>query len=59
MASYAFLLGFFVAIGGWTATKLTSRVDSLISPPKIEAKAQQEATAPKEEAKEKEDGRRD
>ena len=31
----AFVLGFFVALGGWTATKLTNRVDAIIDPPKI------------------------
>jgi hypothetical protein len=36
MGASAFVLGFFVALGGWTATKLTNRVDNIINPPKVE-----------------------
>lgn len=59
MASYAFLLGFYVAIGGWTATKITSRVDTILNPPKIEAKADEKISTLEKETKEKEDVRRD
>jgi hypothetical protein len=37
MGASAFVLGFFVALGGWTATKLTKEIDLIIEPPKIEA----------------------
>lgn len=35
MGTSSFVLGFFVALGGWTATKITKQIDELIEPPKI------------------------
>lgn len=42
MGASAFVLGFFVALGGWTATKLTKQVDIIIDAPKIEKKENQD-----------------
>jgi len=36
MGASAFALGFFIALGGWTASKVTKQVDTIIDPPKIE-----------------------
>ena len=36
MGASAFALGFFIALGGWTASKVTKQVDIIIDPPKIE-----------------------
>jgi hypothetical protein len=55
----AFVLGFFVALGGWTATKLTNRVDAIIDPPKITKPADDKIVEQKVETKEKENDRRD
>jgi hypothetical protein len=55
----AFVLGFFVALGGWTATKLTNRVDAIINPPKITKPADDKIVEQKVETKEKENDRRD
>jgi hypothetical protein len=54
----AFVLGFFVALGGWTATKLTNRVDNIIDPPKITKPADDKIVEQKVETKEKENVRR-
>jgi hypothetical protein len=51
----AFVLGFFVALGGWTATKLTNRVDAIIDPPKVEKNI--DVKIEKTENKEKENDR--
>jgi len=55
----AFVLGFFVALGGWTATKLTNRVDAIIDPLKITKPADDKIVEQKVETKEKENDRRD
>jgi len=55
----AFVLGFFVALGGWTATKLTNRADAIIDPPKITKPADDKIVEQKVETKEKENDRRD
>ena len=55
----AFVLGFFVALGGWTATKLTNRVDAIIDPPKITKPADDKIVEQKVETKEKQNDRRD
>jgi len=54
----AFVLGFFVALGGWTATKLTNRVDAIIDPPKITKQVDDKIVEEKVENKEKENDRR-
>ena len=54
VGSSAFVLGFFVALGGWTATKLTNRVDVIIDPPKITKPAEEKIIEQKVENKEKE-----
>lgn len=54
MGTSAFVLGFFVAIGGWTASKLTKKIDDIIDPPKIESKVNQPIETPKIENKDKE-----
>jgi hypothetical protein len=53
----AFVLGFFVALGGWTATKLTNRVDAVIDPPKITKPAEDKIVEEKVKPKEKENDR--
>lgn len=55
MGSSAFVLGFFVALGGWTATKLTKQIDDMFDPPKIEKQVESEKVTPA--IKEKEDDR--
>lgn len=59
MGTSAFVLGFFVALGGWTATKLTKHVDDLIDPPKITKPADDKIVEQKVESKEKQNDRRD
>ena len=54
MGASAFALGFFIALGGWTASKVTKQVDIIIDPPKIVQIVQIE----KLEKKEKEDDSR-
>jgi hypothetical protein len=54
MGTSAFVLGFFVALGGWTATKLTNRVDKIIDPPKLEKQVEDKIDKPKVENKDKE-----
>lgn len=54
MGTSAFILGFFVALGGWTASHITKKIDSMIEPPKAEKQLEAE-----KETKEKEDVRRD
>jgi hypothetical protein len=58
MGTSAFVLGFFVALGGWTATKLTKQVDDLLDPPKITKPSDDKIVEQKVEQKEKEDDRR-
>ena len=38
MGTSAFVLGFFVALGGWTATKITKQVEDKIVQEKVEKK---------------------
>jgi hypothetical protein len=59
MGTSAFVLGFFVALGGWTATKLTNRVDNIIDTPKITKPADDKIVEQKVESKEKQNDRRD
>jgi hypothetical protein len=59
MGASAFALGFFIALGGWTATKLTKRVDDLIDPPKITKEVNDKIVEQKVEQKEKQNDRRD
>lgn len=59
MGASAFVLGFFVALGGWTATKLTKHVDDIIDPPKITKGVNDKIVEPKVENKEKQNDRRD
>jgi len=59
MGTSAFVLGFFVALGGWTATKLTKKVDDMIDPPKITKPADDKIVEQKAEQKEKQNDRRD
>ena len=59
MGASAFVLGFFVALGGWTATKLTKQVDDMIDPPKITKPADDKIVEQKVETKEKQNDRRD
>jgi hypothetical protein len=59
MGTSAFVLGFFVALGGWTATKLTKKVDDMIDPPKITKPADDKIVEQKVEQKEKQNDRRD
>lgn len=59
MGTSAFVLGFFVALGGWTATKLTKKVDDIIDPPKITKPADDKIVEQKVEQKEKQNDRRD
>ena len=54
MGASAFILGFFVALGGWTATKITKKIDDVIEPPKIETKVNEKIETPKIENKDKE-----
>ena len=58
MGASAFVLGFFVALGGWTATKITKQADDLIDPPKIIKPADDKIVKQKEENKEKQNDRR-
>ena len=57
MGTSAFVLGFFVALGGWTATKLTKQIDDIIDPPKIIKKVDDKIVEEKVEKKEKENDR--
>jgi len=57
MGASAFVLGFFVALGGWTATKLTNRVDNIIDPPKITKQVDDKTVKEKVETKEKQNDR--
>ena len=50
MIETAFILGFFTAMGWWSAGKVTKQVDKLIDPPAIVEK--------QEKQKEEENGRR-
>ena len=59
MGTSAFVLGFFVALGGWTATKLTKQIDDIIDPPKITRPADDKIVEQKVENKEKQNDRRD
>jgi hypothetical protein len=59
MGTSAFVLGFFVALGGWTATKITKQIDDIIDPPKITKKVDDKIVEEKVETKEKENDRRD
>jgi hypothetical protein len=54
MGTSAFVLGFFVALGGWTATKITKQIDDIIDPPKITKKVDDKIVEEKVEKKEKE-----
>lgn len=54
MGTSAFVLGFFVALGSWTAGKITKHVDIILYPPKIEKTEKVE----KPEIKEEENDRR-
>ena len=58
MGASAFTLGFFIALGGWTATKLTKQIDDIIDPPKITKEVNDKIVEPKVEQKEKENDRR-
>ena len=59
MGTSAFVLGFFVALGGWTATKITKQIDDIIDPPKIAKPADNKIVEQKVEQKEKQNDRRD
>ena len=59
MGTSAFVLGFFVALGGWTATKITKQIDNIIDPPKITKEVNDKIVELKVENKEKENDRRD
>ena len=54
MGTSAFILGFFVALGSWTAGKITKQVDVILHPSKIEKTEKVE----KAEIKEEENDRR-
>jgi len=54
MGTSAFVLGFFVALGGWTATKITKHIDDIIDPPKITKEVNDKIVEEKVEKKEKE-----
>lgn len=56
MGTPAFVLGFFVALGGWTATLITRQFDLLISPPTVEKNI--DVKVENTENKEKENDRR-
>jgi hypothetical protein len=58
MGTSAFVLGFFVALGGWTATKITKHIDDIIDPPKITKQVEDKIVEEKVEKKEKENDRR-
>lgn len=59
MGASAFTLGFFIALGGWTATKLTKQIDDIIDPPKITKEVNDKIVEQKVEQKEKQNDRRD
>ena len=58
MGTSAFVLGFFVALGGWTATKITKQIDDRFDPPKIIKQVDDKIVEEKVEKKEKENDRR-
>jgi hypothetical protein len=58
MGASAFTLGFFIALGGWTATKFTKQIDDMIDPPKITKPADDKIVEQKVESKEKQNDRR-